>query len=216
VDLEDVAEMTAKVVAEGSLHHFATYELRGDDFRTAPELAEIISSESGRPVTAELASPTGHGSAKAPPTEEEDYRADAMVSAGSAGSVATSALVNTQIGASAAMLSWMTIEWIRRRKPSGVGIASGAIAGLAAITPASGYVPTWAALVIGGAAGLLCYEAVQLKSHLRYDDALDVVGVHMVGGFAGVVLKVVDCRTNASARAEGFLGYRATSRCSLA
>jgi Amt family ammonium transporter len=82
----------------------------------------------------------------------------------------------------------MTIEWVQRRKPSGIGIASGAVAGLAAITPASGYVPTWASLVIGGGAGLLCYLAVRLKDHLRYDDALDVVGVHMVGGFVGVVL----------------------------
>ncbi len=109
-------------------------------------------------------------------------------SAGSAGSVAVAALVNTQIGASAGMLAWMGAEWFRRRKPSVVGIASGAIAGLAAITPAAGYVPTWASLVIGGAAGILCYGAVLLKSRLRYDDALDVVGVHMVGGFIGVVL----------------------------
>jgi ammonium transporter, Amt family len=109
-------------------------------------------------------------------------------SAGSAGSVAVSALVNTQIGASAGMLAWMAIEWMRRRKPSGVGLGAGAVAGLAAITPASGYVPTWAALIIGGAAGILCYAAVELKSRLRYDDALDVVGVHMVGGFIGVIL----------------------------
>jgi ammonium transporter, Amt family len=109
-------------------------------------------------------------------------------SAGSAGPVAVSALVNTQIGASTGMLAWMTIEWVRRRKPSGNGLGAGAVAGLAAITPASGYVPTWAALVIGAAAGLLCYLAVQLKSRLHYDDALDVVGVHMVGGFIGVVL----------------------------
>jgi len=109
-------------------------------------------------------------------------------SAGSAGTVAVAALVNTQIGASAGMLAWMAAEWIQRRKPSGVGIASGAVAGLAAITPASGYVPTWASLVIGGAAGLLCYLAVRAKDQFRYDDALDVVGVHMVGGFIGVVL----------------------------
>ena len=109
-------------------------------------------------------------------------------SAGSAGSVAVAALVNTQIGASAGMLAWMAIEWVQRRKPSGVGIAAGAVAGLAAITPASGYVPTWASLVIGGGAGLLCYLAVRLKDRLHYDDALDVVGVHMVGGFVGVVL----------------------------
>jgi Amt family ammonium transporter len=86
------------------------------------------------------------------------------------------------------MLAWMTIEWIFRRKPSGVGIASGAVAGLAAITPAAGYVATWAALVIGAAAGLLCYLAVRLKDRFHYDDALDVVGVHLVGGFIGVVL----------------------------
>jgi Amt family ammonium transporter len=109
-------------------------------------------------------------------------------SAGSAGTVAVSALVNTQIGASAGMLAWMAIEWYQRRKPSGVGIASGAVAGLAAITPASGYVPVWASLIIGGAAGLLCYLAVRVKDRFHYDDALDVVGVHMVGGFVGVVL----------------------------
>ena len=108
--------------------------------------------------------------------------------AGSAGTVAVAALVNTQIGASAGMLAWMIAEWIMRGKPSGIGIASGAVAGLAAITPASGYVATWASLVIGGAAGLLCYLAVRLKDRLRYDDALDVVGVHMVGGFIGVIL----------------------------
>jgi ammonium transporter, Amt family len=109
-------------------------------------------------------------------------------SAGSAGTVAVAALVNTQIGASAGMLTWMAIEWLRRGRPTGVGLAAGAVAGLAAITPASGYVPTWASLIIGGGAGLLCYLAVQLKERLRYDDALDVVGVHMVGGFVGVVL----------------------------
>jgi Amt family ammonium transporter len=109
-------------------------------------------------------------------------------SAGSAGFVATQALVNTQIGACAGMLAWMVAEWSRQRKPTGVGLAAGAVAGLAAITPASGFVPTWASLVIGGAAGLLCYGAVLLKDRLKYDDALDVVGVHMVGGFIGVVL----------------------------
>jgi Amt family ammonium transporter len=86
------------------------------------------------------------------------------------------------------MLAWMAIEWIRRRKPSGTGIAAGAVAGLAAITSASGYVATWSALIIGAGAGLLCYGAVQLKGRLRSDDALDVVGVHMVAGLIGVVL----------------------------
>jgi Amt family ammonium transporter len=128
-------------------------------------------------------------------------------SALSAGSVASAALVNTQLGACAAMLTWMSVEWIRRRKPSGVGVASGAVAGLAAITPASGYVPAWASLVIGAAAGILCYGAVQLKEHLNnYDDALDVVGVHMVGGALGVVLTGVFARlaVNAAGVAGGW------------
>jgi Amt family ammonium transporter len=128
-------------------------------------------------------------------------------SANSADAVAVAALVNTQIGACAGMIAWMFIEWAFRRKPSGVGIASGAVAGLAAITPAAGYVPTWAALVIGGAAGVLCYLAVGLKSRLRYDDALDVVGVHMVGGFIGVILTGVFASlvVNAAGVAGGML-----------
>ena len=109
-------------------------------------------------------------------------------SALSAGHVAVSAVVCTQLGAAAGMLTWMSGEWVHRRRPSAIGIATGAVAGQAAITPAAGYVPPWAALVIGAAAGLICYGAVQLKGRLRYDDVLDVVGVHMVGGFAGVVL----------------------------
>ena len=130
-------------------------------------------------------------------------------SAGTAGSVAVAALVNTQIGACAGMLAWMAVEWSRRRKPSGVGIASGAVAGLAAITPASGYVPTWAALIIGGAAGMLCFGAVQLKARLNYDDALDVVGVHLVGGFIGVVLTGVfaDLAVNAVGASGGLLQF---------
>jgi Amt family ammonium transporter len=128
-------------------------------------------------------------------------------SAGSAGTVAVSALVNTQIGACAGMLAWMIIEWVLRGTPSGVGIASGAVAGLAAITPAAGYVPTWTSLIIGGGAGLLCYEAVQLKSRWHYDDSLDVVGVHMVAGFLGVVLTGVfaSLAVNAQGVAGGWL-----------
>jgi len=82
----------------------------------------------------------------------------------------------------------MGVEWWRKGKPSGVGIGAGAVAGLAAITPASGYVQPWAALIIGIAAGALCYFACHLKDVFHYDDSLDVVGVHMVGGFIGVVL----------------------------
>ena len=128
-------------------------------------------------------------------------------SALSAGSVAGFALVNTQLGASAAMLTWMGLEWWRRRKPSGVGIASGAVAGLAAITPASGYVPAWAAIIIGFAAGMLCYGAVHLKDIFHYDDSLDVVGVHMIGGMVGVVLTGVfaSLAVNAAGQAGGWV-----------
>src|SRR6266581_1627130 len=127
-------------------------------------------------------------------------------SALSAGSVAASALVNTQLGGSAAMLAWMAVEWWRRGKPTGVGIAAGAVAGLAAITPASGFVPPWAAIIIGGAAGLLCYGAVHLKDIFHYDDSLDVVGVHMVGGLIGVVLTGVFARlaVNSAGQAGGW------------
>jgi ammonium transporter, Amt family len=109
-------------------------------------------------------------------------------SALSAGHVAVSAVVNTQLGASAGLIAWMIIDWVRAKRPSGIGIATGAIAGLAAITPAAGYVKPWAALVIGASAGILCHLAVRLKKRLHYDDVLDVVGVHMVGGFIGVLL----------------------------
>jgi Amt family ammonium transporter len=127
-------------------------------------------------------------------------------SALSAGTVAAYALVNTQLGACTAMLAWMGIEWWHRRKPSGVGIAAGAVAGLAAITPASGYVQPWSAIIIGGAAGLLCYGAVHLKDIFHYDDSLDVVGVHMVGGAIGVVLTGVfaSLAVNAAGEAGGW------------
>jgi ammonium transporter, Amt family len=127
-------------------------------------------------------------------------------SALTAGSVASYALVNTQLGACTAMLVWMAVEWRLRRKPSGVGIATGAVAGLAAITPASGYVEPWAAIVIGAAAGLICYGAVHLKEIFHYDDSLDVVGVHMVAGAIGVVLTGVfsSLAVNAAGEAGGW------------
>jgi ammonium transporter, Amt family len=109
-------------------------------------------------------------------------------SALSAGGVGALALVNTQLGAVMGMLVWMTVEWAHRRRPSGVGLATGAVAGLAAITPAAGYVQPWAGLLIGVAAGLVCYYAVHLKFRFNYDDSLDVVGVHMVGGVIGILL----------------------------
>ncbi|MEZ4649270.1 MAG: ammonium transporter [Candidatus Eisenbacteria bacterium] len=98
------------------------------------------------------------------------------------------AFLNTDIAASFAAITWLIIEWSRVRKPRFVGLLTGAVAGLATITPAAAYVPTWGAALIGVAAGLVCYGAVELKNHLGWDDALDVWGVHGVGGALGIIL----------------------------
>ena len=109
----------------------------------------------------------------------------AVAANGSAGM----AMAVTQIATAAAALSWMFAEWISRGKPSVLGIVSGAVAGLVAITPASGYVDPFAALIIGLVAGLVCYwGAVVLKPKLGYDDSLDVFGVHGLGGITGALL----------------------------
>ena len=99
------------------------------------------------------------------------------------------AMAVTQIAAATAAVSWMVVEWIFRGKPSVLGIISGAVAGLVAITPASGYVDPFGALIIGLAAGLVCYwGAVVLKPKMGYDDTLDVFGVHGLGGITGALL----------------------------
>jgi ammonium transporter, Amt family len=108
-------------------------------------------------------------------------------SALSAGALATSAFVVTNTAAASGALSWMLSEWAIRGKPTVLGAASGAVAGLVAITPASGYVDPMAALVIGVVAGFLCYNACNMKTRLGYDDSLDVVGVHGVGGTWGAI-----------------------------
>jgi len=109
----------------------------------------------------------------------------AVAANGSAGM----AMAVTQIAAAAAAVTWMVVEWIFRGKPSVLGIISGAVAGLVAITPASGYVDPFGALMIGLAAGLACYwGAVVLKPKMGYDDTLDVFGVHGIGGITGAVL----------------------------
>jgi Amt family ammonium transporter len=98
-------------------------------------------------------------------------------------------MLNTHISAAVAALVWMSVEWASRGKPSVLGILSGAVAGLGTITPAAGYVEPWAAMVIGFAAGLVCYWAsVVVKTKLGYDDSLDVFGVHGVGGIVGTIL----------------------------
>ena len=108
-------------------------------------------------------------------------------SALSAGALATSAFVATHVASAAATLTWMLTEWLTRGKPTVLGAASGAVAGLVAITPASGYVGPLSAIVIGGVGGILCFHACNLKTRLGYDDSLDVVGVHGVGGTWGAL-----------------------------
>ncbi|WP_425464138.1 ammonium transporter [Nitrospira lenta] len=108
-------------------------------------------------------------------------------SAVASGALATSAFVVTHVAASAAALAWMAVEWIYRGKPTVLGAASGAVAGLVAITPASGFVGPLSAVMIGLVAGGLCYLAVVWKAKCGYDDALDVVGIHGVGGIWGAL-----------------------------
>jgi ammonium transporter, Amt family len=105
-----------------------------------------------------------------------------------ASGLASSAFMATHTAASLAALGWMVAEWIKSGKPTMLGAASGAVAGLVAITPASGFVTPLAAIVIGFVAGVVCYSACFLKSKFGYDDSLDVVGVHGVGGVLGAIL----------------------------
>jgi Amt family ammonium transporter len=101
--------------------------------------------------------------------------------------LAAGAFVATHISSAAAALSWTIIEWFHRGKPTTLGAASGAVAGLVAVTPAAGFVGPMSALAIGAAGGLLCYGGVMVKSALGYDDSLDVVGIHGVGGAWGAL-----------------------------
>jgi ammonium transporter, Amt family len=110
-------------------------------------------------------------------------------SAVTAGMQAGMAMTVTQIATAAAALAWMFVEWMVRGKPTVVGICSGAVAGLVAITPASGFVGPGGALAIGAIAGIVCYwGSTGLKHMFGYDDALDCFGVHGIGGAAGAIL----------------------------
>jgi len=103
-------------------------------------------------------------------------------------SVTAVAFLNTDLAASFAAIAWMAVAWFFDKRPSFLGLLTGAVAGLATITPAAGYVSPVAAVLIGSVAGLVCYGAVALKNRLHWDDALDVWGVHGVGGFLGIVM----------------------------
>lgn len=110
-------------------------------------------------------------------------------SALSAGSRAVFAIVATHLAASAGAMVWSALEWIERGRPSVLGVISGAVAGLGTITPASGFVLPWHGLVIGAIAGAVCYYfCTRVKVALKYDDSLDVFGVHGVGGILGTLL----------------------------
>jgi ammonium transporter len=108
-------------------------------------------------------------------------------SAGASNGLAVSAFTMTQIAAATAGLAWLLVEWLHRGKPTALGFASGLVAGLVAITPASGFVAPSGALAIGAIAGLGCYWAVAAKTLLGYDDSLDAFGIHGIGGLIGAV-----------------------------
>jgi ammonium transporter, Amt family len=109
-------------------------------------------------------------------------------SALTSGKLAALAFVTTHLGAAGGAAGWLVVETIHRGKATALGIASGLVAGLVAITPAAGFVAPWAAILIGLCAGGVCYTAVIQKDRLGYDDSLDAFGVHGVGGLAGALL----------------------------
>jgi ammonium transporter len=130
-------------------------------------------------------------------------------SALNADSLSASAFSATQAAAAAAALTWCVVEWIFKGKPTALGLASGVVAGLVAVTPASGFVYIWGGAAIGVAAGIVCYFAVQIKSLFGYDDSLDAFGVHGIGGYLGAVLTGVFCYLAIqSSSADGFIAHK--------
>ena len=103
-------------------------------------------------------------------------------------SVTGLAFLNTDVAASFAAVTWFIVEWMTSRKPKFLGLLTGAVAGLATITPAAGYVSTQHAVLIGIVSGVVCYYAVAIENKFKWDDALDVWGVHGVGGFIGIIM----------------------------
>lgn len=116
------------------------------------------------------------------------------------------AFINTDVAASFSAFVWVMIDWIRHKKPKFLGLLTGAVAGLATITPAAGFVTTSSSVVIGCTAGIVCYLAVEMKKKLQWDDALDVWGVHGVGGILGtVMLGIFATKAVNGAGADGLL-----------
>ena len=103
------------------------------------------------------------------------------------GSLAATSFVATQVATAASIMGWVTAEWLHRGKPTALGVASGMVSGLVAITPAAGFVTPLSAMVIGAVAGVICYAAVMAKGRLGYDDSLDAFGIHGMGGAWGAV-----------------------------
>ena len=127
-------------------------------------------------------------------------------SALAADELAVTAFVATHLGGMAGLLSWVAMEWVTRRQATTLGAASGAIAGLATITPAAGFVGPNAAVVIGLLAGVCCFLAVNAKGRLGLDDSLDVVGIHGVGGIIGTLCVGIFASTAVNpAGADGLL-----------
>ncbi len=127
-------------------------------------------------------------------------------SALAANGIAAQAFVNTDIAGSIAMCTWLFISWKVDGKPSLVGAFTGAVAGLACVTPCAGYIPIWSAFVIGLLAGSVCYLAVKLVKRMKWDDALDVFAAHGVGGIMGSILLGVFASTAVNAAgADGLL-----------
>ena len=123
-------------------------------------------------------------------------------SALAAGPLAAHAFATTHLATAFGMIGWLLVEWMRTGKPTTLGAVSGALAGLVAITPAAGFVPLGASMFMGFAGGMVCYAGVLLKNRFRYDDALDVVGIHGIGGTLGAILTGVF----ASAQVNGVNG----------
>jgi Amt family ammonium transporter len=121
-----------------------------------------------------------------------------------ANGLAASALVTTNTAAAAGLIAWLAASWIRHKRPSVIGASAGAVAGLVGITPAAGFVTPMAAIIIGLVTGLICFYAVEYVVRGRVDDALDVFGVHGVGGIVGAILTGVFATT--SVNAAGFDG----------